>query len=186
MQNIGIEVFLKSLQTKKNSNQFAYLVALRLNGFMLCPYEFVQSHIPEQRNGDKWQYFVRATKFSKYHPYKDQFDYSLIFGVKYAFGRVHYVKVFTEGEFYKVLNLPWPQKAKKQENFKKPKRMVEFPEGMSYAERRDWRDEYSKHFMTPGKYEPTEFYLKWKDQILWTDQKGYNKRLKAEKLNYAQ
>lgn len=184
MQNEGITQFLNFLKTRKNQND--YVMHLRLSGFMLCPLEFVKDHLPETKHPERWQYFVRATRFSKTEPHKDRFDFSLIIGVKYAFKRIPYVRVFAEGELHSIVKMPWPQAAKSNANFKKPKRLVEFPEGMTYEERRIWRDEYAKHYLTPGKYKPTEFYLKWKDHVLWTDQEGYNKRLKTTKLSYKQ
>lgn len=121
-----------------------------------------------------YQYMVRRIKEAK-DPAKDKFDWRLTFGIKIVGEKTDIVQVYLWGKRDKFLKLPWE---KKKVNFKKVEIFSQFPEPMTYDERKRWRLEHRKletNFKKEGEGKVTwenyigvkasKFYLRWKPYI---------------------
>lgn len=118
-------------------------------------------------HGD-YQFMARVMKLAK-NPMNDKIDPQIFFGFKLIGEKRPKVLIYQLGKYVDTKELHWKEGEEVQ--FKVKEKFYKFPEPMTYKERANWRTEDRKVLFDPNKgtdqaYEPSKFYLRWKDYVI--------------------
>jgi len=155
---------LADILTRYQGNQDEFIRALREeHGFVFLTWDHIQTiehadTIDMQSNhGAKYEWMVKRLKLAK-NPKADKYDLMLLIGIKLMNERHERVVIYLNGEHYKNVNIPVPEKPR--ETIKKTD-LMKFPAAMIEEERDKFRFELRALQMNPEK-EITKFFKRWR------------------------